>query len=106
MANYLLVVRYGPDGAKGVAREGGTARHNASSAAVEALGGKVEAFYFAFGEVDVFAIVDFPDAIAAVATSLMVNQTGVMSLRLIPLITPEEMDAAAKRKAAFRPPGA
>ena len=53
MPKYLIEVRYNAEGARGVKREGGTARRDAAAKVAEALGGKLEAFYFAFGEVDV-----------------------------------------------------
>jgi hypothetical protein len=41
----------------------------------------------------------------AAAGSIAVNQTGVMSGRLIPLIAPEALNAALKVMPPFRPPG-
>jgi uncharacterized protein with GYD domain len=73
---------------------------------VESMGGKLEAFYFAYGEHDAYVIVDFQDASACVAVSLAVNASGAVRLSTIPLITPEEIDAASKRSVAYRAPGA
>ena len=106
MHKYLFEIRYNAEGVKGVAREGGSSRRAAATQAIESLGGKVEAFYFAHGDVDVYAIVGFANPIDALATSLTVNQTGVMSVKTVVLIAPEELDAAAKKTVAFRPPGA
>ena len=39
------------------------------------------------------------------ALSIAVNASGAVNLRTIPLITPEEVDAAAKKQVAYRPPG-
>jgi len=36
---------------------------------------------------------------------LAVNASGTLASKLTPLITPEEVDVAAKKKVAFRPPG-
>ena len=60
---------------------------------VEGLGGKLEAIYFAFGDVDSHVIVDLPDNVTAAAVSPAVNQSGVVSAKSVILITPEEMDA-------------
>ena len=49
------------DGAKGLIKEGGTGRRAAVIKATEALGGKLESFYFAYGEDDAYLIVDMPD---------------------------------------------
>jgi uncharacterized protein with GYD domain len=71
---------------------------------VKSLGGKVEAYYFAFGDWDVYNIVELPDNVSAVALSVGVNSTGAVRLKLTPLITPAEMDAATKKAVDFRPP--
>jgi hypothetical protein len=49
--------------------------------AVEAPGGKVEAFYFAYGQDDTIIIADYPDAASATAVSLVGNSTGVVFSR-------------------------
>jgi uncharacterized protein with GYD domain len=105
MAKYLLEGRYAVEGAKGVAKEGGTGRRAAVTKMVEGLGGKLEAFYFAFGDVDVYVIVDLPDATAAAAVALAANQSGAVAVKTVVLLTPEEMDNAAKRTVNFRPAG-
>jgi uncharacterized protein with GYD domain len=73
---------------------------------VEAAGGKLEGFYFAYGEDDVYVIMDFPDAVSGAAVSLTVNASGAVRLSTVPLLTPEEMDAASKKSIPYRPPGA
>ena len=61
MAKYLVEACYTAEGAKGLAREGGTGRRAAAAKAVEGLGGKVESFYYAFGDVDAYVIFDVPE---------------------------------------------
>ena len=51
MAKYLLEARYTAEGTKGLAREGGTGRRAAAAKAIESLGGTLESFYYAFGDV-------------------------------------------------------
>ena len=70
MPKYLLRATYTADGIKGLMKDGGTKRQAAARRLVESLGGKVEAFYYAFGENDVVAIVDMPDNVSAAAASL------------------------------------
>ena len=106
MSKFMLVANYTHEGTKGLAKEGATARRAAFAKAVEGLGGKVDAAYFAFGEDDVFAVVDLPDAASAAALSVSMNQTGVITARTILLMTPEEMDAALKKTVQYRAPGA
>ena len=40
------------------------------------------------------------------ALSLAVNGSGAVRASTVPLITPEEMDAACKRSVAYKAPGA
>jgi hypothetical protein len=55
---------------------------------IESLGGKLEGFYFAFGDVDVYAVIDLPDNVAAAAVALAINQTGVVAGKTVVLIPP------------------
>jgi len=105
MAKYLLETKYTLEGIKGVKAKGGSARVAAATELIEGLGGKVESFYFAFGGSDVFVIADMPDNVSAAAAALTVSAGGGATTKTIPLITPEEMDAAAKMQATYRPPG-
>jgi uncharacterized protein with GYD domain len=105
MAKYLLEGHYTAEGAKAIAGEGGSARRAAAAKLIEGLGGKLEAFYFAFGDVDVYAIFELPDSIAAAAVALAVNQTGVVTGKTVVLIPPEDMDKATKKAVDYRPPG-
>ena len=106
MPRFMVVGRYTPEGAKGLAKEGGTGRRTAIAEAVESVGGKVEAVYFAFGADDFFVVLDLPDSAAAAAISVKAAQTGTVASRMILLMTPEEMDAAVAKNVKFRPPGA
>jgi len=105
MAKYLVEARYTAEGAKGLAREGGTGRRAAAAKAVEGLGGKIEAFYYAFSDVDAYVIFDVPDNVSAAALALAVGQSGGINTKTVVLITPEEMDQAGKKAVDFRPPG-
>jgi uncharacterized protein with GYD domain len=106
MPKYMIKASYSAEGARGLLKEGGTARRAAVQKLVEGLGGKVEAFYFAYGEADAYVIVDVPDAATGVALSLAVNASGAVRLATIPLIAAEEIDAASKKTVAYRAPGA
>src|SRR6266481_5080459 len=54
---------------------------------VESLGGRLEVFYFAFGEKDVYLIFDVPDNPTAAAISLAVAGTGAIRMKTIVLLT-------------------
>jgi uncharacterized protein with GYD domain len=105
MAKFLVKASYTAEGAKGLVKEGGSGRRAAVQKLIESVGGKVEAFYFAYGEHDAFVIADM-DPASGIALSLAVNASGAVRLSTVPLITAEEMDAAAKKSVAYRPPGA
>jgi uncharacterized protein with GYD domain len=105
MAKYLFEARYTPEGAKGVAREGGSGRRAAIAKMTEGLGGKLETFYYAFGDVDAYVIVDLPDNVAAAAAALAVNQGGAASVKTVVLIPPEDVDKAGKKAVEYRAPG-
>ena len=105
MAKYMIHGSYSVDGIKGVLKEGGSGRRAAVEASTKALGGRLEAFYFSFGEHDVVAIVDGPDNVTAAAFSMAVAATGTVRAETIVLLTPEEIDQAAKKTVAFRAAG-
>jgi uncharacterized protein with GYD domain len=106
MPTYLWRGSYTSEGAKGLAKEGGTKRRAAVQQMVEKAGGKLHAFYFAIGESDVYAIAEFPDVATAVAMSLAVNGSGAVHLKSTLLLSPEEFDEATKKSIGYRPPGA
>ena len=74
--------------------------------ALESAGGSLERFYFAFGDTDAYVIVDLPDAEAAPVVALTVNSAGGATTKTVLLLTPEEVDAAAKRSVEYGPPAA
>ncbi|MGI9623285.1 MAG: GYD domain-containing protein [Acidimicrobiales bacterium] len=96
---------YVGEGVKGLAAEGGSARVAAAKSAVESAGGTLESFYYAFGDADVYGVGDFPDAASAAAFSLLINSSGAVQVSLTPLMTAEELDAAAAKSPSYRPPG-
>lgn len=105
MPKYLLQASYTAEGAKGLLKDGGSKRRAAAKTLVESLGGKIDCFYFAFGKTDVVAVVDFPDSVAAAAASLTISASGAVGGRVTVLLTPEEIDQAAKKSAKYTPPG-
>jgi uncharacterized protein with GYD domain len=105
MASYLLIASYSSDGAKGVLKNGGTARVDSVKKTIKSLGGKVQSFHFAFGADDAYVIVDLPDNIAAAALGLAVSSSGLTSVKTVVLLTPAEVDEAAKLQVNYSPPG-
>ena len=105
MPKYLSRTSYTAQGLKGLLKDGGTKRKQEMERFAESLGGKLEAFYYAFGDDDLFAIWDLPDNVNAAAASLMVNASGLAKAKVTVLLTPEEVDRAAKTRVDFSPPG-
>jgi uncharacterized protein with GYD domain len=105
MPKFLFKATYTADGVKGVQSAGGTSRRDAVAQVAESVGGRLESFYFGFGEHDAYVTVDLPDNESAVAVALTVNAAGGATVNTVVLLTPEEVDAAAKRSVDYRPPG-
>lgn len=105
MPRYLFETSYTPDGIKGLQRSGAVARRDAVAALAESVGGRLESFYFAFGERDAFVIVELPDNESATAVALTVNAAALVKVNTVVLLSPEDVDAAAKRSVDYRPPG-
>src|SRR4051812_32051637 len=94
MPKYLLQVNYTLDGVRGVMDKGGSARKAAAQAAAKSLGGKLDSFYFAFGDTDVFPVAALPDNTAAAALALAVTAGGGATVRTVPLLTVDDIDGA------------
>jgi uncharacterized protein with GYD domain len=105
MAKYLIKGNYIGAGIKGLLADGGSKRRDAASAALQSVGGSMDCMYFAFGDTDIYAICDIPDAASATAISLTINSTGAVSISLTPLMTPEDVDAAVGKSPSYSPPG-
>lgn len=105
MPKYLVQANYVGEGLKGLLKEGGSSRRAAVEKLFESVGAKVEAFYYAFGDTDLFIIADVPDNITTAALSLTVNASGAATAKVTVLLTAEEIDAATKKSPSYRPPG-
>jgi uncharacterized protein with GYD domain len=105
MPKYLIEATYGSEGVRGVAQKGGSARRDTVGELISSLGGTMESFYFAFGDADVYVIVDLPSDEAATALALSINQTAATKIRTVVLLTPEQVDKAAGMVPEYKPPG-
>ena len=105
MPKYLFQASYTSEGVKGLLKEGGTSRKAAIEQLAKAAGGTLESFYYAFGDDDAMIIVDLPDEETATAIALTVAASGAAKVKTTVLITPETVDAAAKKSISYRPPG-
>ncbi len=105
MASFLVQFSYTEQGVKGLLKEGGSKRREVTEQLVKSLGGKLVAYYFAFGDYDGFAIIEGGDNVAVVAAALIVGASGAVRTKTTVLLTPEEVDEATKKSGNYRPPG-
>ena len=105
MTKYLVQGSYTVEGVKGVVKEGASSRKATIEKLIKGLGGTMESFYFAFGDADVYVIVDLPNNETVAALSMAVNARGAVSIKTTVLMTVEEVDSATKMTVNYRPPG-
>jgi uncharacterized protein with GYD domain len=105
MPKYLIQASYTTEGIQGLVGDSASGRRADVQAAVSAVGGRVEAFYYAFGPDDVIIILDLPNNITAAAVGLNTAGTGAIRVRTTPLLTVEEVDKALEVKMQYRAPG-
>jgi uncharacterized protein with GYD domain len=108
MPHYLLQVGYNVEGVSGLVNNPQD-RLAAVRPVVENLGGKIESFYYAFGDYDVIAICEFPDNVTAAAFSMGTTAGGALSsYKTTPLLTAEEGVQAMEKAGGlgYTPPSA
>jgi uncharacterized protein with GYD domain len=103
MAKYLILGTYTLDGAREVLREGGIVTRDRFLENVRNLGGRVEAFYYAFGETDLYTIVDLPDNVSAAALAMGLGTGGTVKMTTVVLLTPEETELVKEKVPLVRP---
>jgi uncharacterized protein with GYD domain len=104
MPKYLFQATYSAEGIKGLEKDKAVGRKAALSKAVESLGDKLEALYWAFGEHDWVLLADLPDNASATAFSLAVSGSGLLRV-VTTLASAEEMDSAFQKKVNCQAPG-
>jgi uncharacterized protein with GYD domain len=105
MAKYLVQFSYTGEGLQGLFKEGGSKRREATRQLIESLGGKMESYYFSFGDYDGFVIVDGLDNIGVTAAAMISSASGAVKTKTTVLLTCEEVDQATKKQGDYRPPG-
>ena len=104
MPKYLVQGSYTDEGLKGLLKGGGAKRRAMVEHLAKEMGGTLETFYFAFGSDDFVIILDLPSNADTAATAMVANASGIVKSRVTVLMTPEDVDQAARRKVDFRPP--
>jgi uncharacterized protein with GYD domain len=105
MAKYLFEASYTPEGVQGIKQAGAASRVAAVSDMCTGLGGSLESFHFAFGDVDAYVVCELPDDEAAAAAAFTVGASPATRVTTIKLLTVEQADAAISRSVDYRPPG-
>lgn len=106
MAYYLMLVSYSPETVKSLLKNPQN-RMEKVRPVIEKLGGKIENFWFSFGEYDIVGICQMPDNISAVAFSMAVGAGGsVKAFKTIPLLSIEDGVEAMKKagESGYKPP--
>ena len=83
-------------------------RRAAATQYIEAVGGKLHGFWYAFGEYDAYNLWEAPDNVSMAATALAINAGGALgTIQTTPLLSVEETLGALKKAASirYRPPG-
>jgi uncharacterized protein with GYD domain len=105
MASFLIQFSYTEKGVQGLLKEGGSKRRDATEQLIKSVGGRLVAYYFAFGEYDGFVIVDGVENADAAAASLTAAASGAVKTKTTVLLTPDEIDRASKKNPSYRAPG-
>jgi uncharacterized protein with GYD domain len=106
MPKYLVQAALTKEGINEVLTKAkGTGVREAVTKFAASAGGKIDAFYFAFGQYDAVAIADYPDVVSAIAVSVAASGGGAVHVTMTPLVTPEEMDQAIAKSATLAVPG-
>jgi uncharacterized protein with GYD domain len=105
MPKFLVDASYTIEGTKGLLKTSGSSRRKAVEDLLASLGGKLEAFYFTFGDDDAILIIDVPDNDTALAIAMAVRASGMVTSKLTSLLSIEDVDRAVKKHLDFRPPG-
>jgi uncharacterized protein with GYD domain len=105
MSKYLISASYTAPGLQGVRSGGAKARVDAVSTMLEAVGGHLDSFHFAFGDADVYVVADLPDDESAAAVAMAINSSGAVTIRTTKLLTVEQVDEALQRSVAYQAPG-
>jgi uncharacterized protein with GYD domain len=105
MPKYMMQAKYTTEGIKGLVGDSASGRRADVQAAVKAVGGTLEAFYYTFGDDDVVCIMDLPSNVAATALAVTSSAAGGVRVRTTPLLTVEEVDQALEIQTKYRAPG-
>ena len=105
MPKFMIKGTYTAEGLKGLTKDKASGREKAIAKACEAIGGKLDALYFALGDDDFFVVVDVPSHVSITSLCVAAGASGTAHTQTVPLLTIAEMDKALSEDAKYRPPG-
>jgi uncharacterized protein with GYD domain len=108
MAHYLAQVSYNNQGISDLVNNPQD-RSTHIQSVIEGLGGRMESFYFSFGDYDAVVTFELPDNVSATAFALAVSAGGAVRRHKTTVLIPMDEAVEAMRKAStvgYRPPSA
>ena len=88
MATYFMFGNYSKGSVKKISAE----RTDKANALIEKFGGKLTAGYALLGDIDLVLIVDFPDTVQAMKTSIALSKLLGIGFSTLPAVTFEAFD--------------
>jgi uncharacterized protein with GYD domain len=101
---YLFRAAFTIDGIKNLQKQSATGFKVGVAKFFGSVGGKLESWYFDYGENTAYGFVDYPDEIAAASAQAAVNAAGFAHVTYRPVLSAEDADKALAQSAITRPP--
>jgi hypothetical protein len=101
---YLFRAAFTIDGMKNLQKQSATGFKAGVAKFFGAAGGKLESWYFDYGDSTAYGFVDYPDEIAAATAQTTVNAAGFARVTYSPVLSAEDADKALAGSVAVRPP--
>jgi uncharacterized protein with GYD domain len=101
---YLFRAAFTIDGVRNLQKQSATGFKAGVAKFFESAGGKLESWYFDYGETTAYGFVDYPDEIAAATAQASVNAGGFAHVTYRPVLSAEDTDKALSKSVAIRPP--
>jgi uncharacterized protein with GYD domain len=101
---YLVRADLTPEGIKNLQKQPPTALKAGVAKFVESVGGKLEFWFFDYGESTAYSVIQYPDEVAAATAQLSTNAAGFARVRIRPLLSAEDMDKAVAKMPPVRVP--
>ena len=84
-------------------------RRDAARTYIEAVGGTLHGFWYAFGEYDAYSLLEAPDSVSMAAVAMAISGGGALTKHETTVVLTVEETMDAMRRASeirYRPPGA